>query len=77
VDLAIRRPAIGPSVLLIAAEAAIVGLSASSDGAIIAAVIAGVFTLVNTGLTLWLTDRARPRRRRRRRRRRARPDRDE
>lgn len=57
----------------IGAGATIVGVLAMVDSVIIAAVIAGAFTLVNTVLTVWLTGlkrESRPPRRRSRRRRR-------
>jgi hypothetical protein len=55
-------------VLKLAGGASIVGILAASEGAIVGAVIAGVFTLVNTGLTVWLTGRDGEQRRRTRRR---------
>jgi ABC-type nitrate/sulfonate/bicarbonate transport system permease component len=56
----------------------IVGVLAMVDSAIIAALIAGAFTLVNTILTVWLTGLKRERRppRARRQRRRQRPEQD-
>lgn len=44
--------------------AATVGVVAMIDGAITAALIAGVFTLVNTCLTVWLTGQQRSKRKR-------------
>lgn len=56
-----------------------VGVLAASD-AVLGALVAGCFTLVNTGLTLWLSgrqDRRKQRQERRRRRRREREDENE
>lgn len=56
-------------VVIVLSEAGIIAAVASNDGAILAAVIAGGFTLVNTLLTLWITSRNRNRDRDRKRRR--------
>jgi flavin reductase (DIM6/NTAB) family NADH-FMN oxidoreductase RutF len=61
----IRTPRIDIHVTSITVGAASVGIVTAVDGAIVAAFIAGAFTLVNTVLTIVLT---RPQRRTRRRR---------
>jgi hypothetical protein len=54
---------------IIACSALIGIILASSEGAIIAAIIAGALAFVNTGLTVWLTGRQEERRGRKRRKR--------
>jgi hypothetical protein len=65
-----RFPRLHVRVLIILGQAGALAAIAASEGPILAALIAGAFTLINTGLTLWLTRRP-PRRRRRRPRSRA------
>lgn len=67
-ELSLEQPrTLGLHITTIALVAAAIGLLASSEGPVIATIIAGIMTLLNTGLTIWLTGRQKEARRRRKR----------